>query len=58
MLQDSKEKRTYDAIVIGSGASGGLGAKDSGVPELKTSFDRENVRHIEVILAASKAPWI
>lgn len=59
MLQDSKEKRTYDAIVIGSGASGGWAAKELCDAGLKTLvLDRGRmVRHIEDYPTASKAPW-
>jgi len=59
MLQDSKEKRTYDAIVIGSGASGGWAAKEFCDAGLKTLvLDRGRmVRHIEDYPTASKAPW-
>ena len=56
---DSKEKRTYDAIVIGSGASGGWAAKELCDKGLKTIvLERgKNIRHIEDYPAASKAPW-
>ncbi|MFD2202138.1 GMC oxidoreductase [Shivajiella indica] len=59
MLQDSKEKRTYDAIVIGSGASGGWAAKELCDHGLKTLvLDRgKMVRHVEDYPSASKAPW-
>lgn len=59
MLQDSKDKRTYDVIVIGSGASGGWAAKELCEKGLKTLvLDRGRmVRHIEDYPTASKAPW-
>ena len=59
MLQDSKEKRTYDAIVIGSGASGGWAAKELTEKGLKTLVLERGrmVRHIEDYPTASKAPW-
>jgi choline dehydrogenase-like flavoprotein len=59
MLQDSKEKRTYDAIVIGSGASGGWAAKELCDNGLKTLILERGkmVRHVEDYPSASKAPW-
>ncbi len=59
MLQDSKEKRTYDAIVIGSGASGGWAAKELTEKGLKTLVLERGrmVRHIQDYPTASKAPW-
>lgn len=59
MLQDSKKKRTYDAIVIGSGASGGWAAKELCEKGLKTLvLDRGRmVKHIDDYPTASKAPW-
>ena len=59
MLQDSKDKRTYDAIVIGSGASGGWAAKelcDNGLKTLVLERGRD-VQHIKDYPTASKAPW-
>lgn len=56
---DSKKKRTYDAIVIGSGASGGWAAKelcDAGLKTLVLERGRD-VKHIVDYPAASKAPW-
>ncbi len=56
---DSKKKRTYDAIVIGSGASGGWAAKelcDNGLNTLVLDRGR-NVKHIDDYPTASKAPW-
>jgi len=59
MLEDSKEKRTYDAIVIGSGASGGWAAKELCENGLKTLVLERGkmVRHVEDYPSASKAPW-
>ncbi len=56
---DSRKKRTYDAIVIGSGASGGWAAKELCDKGLKTLLlDRgRNVKHIDDYPTASKAPW-
>lgn len=59
MLEDSKIKRTYDAIVIGSGASGGWAAKelcDHGLKTLVLERGRD-VQHIKDYPTASKAPW-
>lgn len=58
MLQDSKEKRTYDAIVIGSGASGGWAAKELTEKGLKTLVLERGrmVKHIDDYPTASKAP--
>ncbi len=58
-LIDSQEKRTYDAIVIGSGASGGWAAKelcDKGLETLVLERGRD-VRHIKDYPTAAKAPW-
>lgn len=59
MLQDSKEKRTYDAIVIGSGASGGWAAKELTEKGLKTLVLERGrmVKHIDDYPTASKAPY-
>jgi choline dehydrogenase-like flavoprotein len=59
MLEDTKDKRTYDAIVIGSGASGGWAAKEFCEKGLKTLVLERGrmVRHIEDYPTASKAPW-
>ncbi len=56
---DSEDKRTYDAIVIGSGASGGWAAKELCEKGLKTLvLDRgRDVKHIKDYPTASKAPW-
>ena len=56
---DSIKKRTYDAIVIGSGASGGWAAKelcDQGLKTLVLERGRD-VKHIIDYPTASKAPW-
>ncbi|MEX0719476.1 MAG: GMC family oxidoreductase [Balneolaceae bacterium] len=56
---DSKKKRTYDAIVIGSGASGGWAAKelcDKGLQTLVLERGRD-VKHIKDYPTASKEPW-
>ncbi len=56
---DSAKKRTYDAIVIGSGASGGWAAKelcDKGLKTLVLERGRE-VKHIKDYPNASKPPW-
>ncbi|MCB0686123.1 MAG: GMC family oxidoreductase [Saprospiraceae bacterium] len=58
-LADSKKKRKYDAIVIGSGASGGWAAKelcDHGLKTLVLERGR-NVDHIKDYPTASKPPW-
>jgi choline dehydrogenase-like flavoprotein len=59
MPDDSVKKRTYDAIVIGSGASGGWAAKelcDKGLKTLILERGRE-VNHIKDYPTASKPPW-
>jgi choline dehydrogenase-like flavoprotein len=59
MPDDSIKKRTYDAIVIGSGASGGWAAKelcDKGLKTLVLERGR-NVEHVKDYPTASKAPW-
>jgi choline dehydrogenase-like flavoprotein len=51
LLIDSARKRTYDAIVIGSGASGGWAAKelcDHGLKTLVLERGRD-VKHIQII---------
>jgi len=53
------KKRTYDVIVIGSGASGGWAAKefcDKGLKTLMLERGR-NVEHVKDYPTASKAPW-
>lgn len=56
---DSQQKRTYDAIVIGSGASGGWAAKELCEKGLKTLvLERgRDVKHIKDYPTAGKAPW-
>ncbi len=56
---DSIKKRTYDAIVIGSGISGGWSAKeltDHGLKTLMLERGRD-VRHIVDYPTATKMPW-
>lgn len=58
-LTDSKKKRKYDAIVVGSGASGGWAAKelcDNGLKTLVLERGRD-VKHVADYPTASKAPW-
>ena len=58
-LEVSKKKRKYDAIVIGSGATGGWAAKelcDHGLRTLVLERGRD-VKHIKDYPTASKAPW-
>jgi len=56
---DSEPKRTYDAIIIGSGASGGWAAKELCSKGLKTLvLERgRDVKHISDYPTASRAPW-
>lgn len=59
MFNDTLKKRTYDAIVIGSGASGGWAAKelcDKGLKTLVLERGRK-VEHVKDYPTASKAPW-
>ena len=53
------EKNTYDAIVIGSGISGGWAAKELTEKGLKTiMLERgRNVEHIKDYVNTPKAPW-
>lgn len=56
---NSKEKRSYDAIVIGSGASGGWAAKelcDHGLKTLVLERGRD-VQHVKDYPTASKGMW-
>ncbi|HMJ67341.1 MAG TPA: GMC family oxidoreductase [Cyclobacteriaceae bacterium] len=56
---DSAKKNTYDAIIIGSGASGGWAAKelcDRGLQTLILERGRD-VKHIKDYPSASKGPW-
>src|SRR5580700_1046624 len=55
----SLKQNTYDAIVVGSGISGGWAAKelcDLGVKTLVLERGR-NVEHIKDYPTATKAPW-
>ena len=56
---DSIKKRGYDAIVIGSGASGGWAAKELCDHGLKTLILERGryVKHIDDYPTASKPPW-
>lgn len=56
---DAKDQRTFDAIVIGSGASGGWAAKelcDKGLTTLVLERGRD-VKHVRDYPTAGKAPW-
>lgn len=59
MPDDSIKNRTYDAIVIGSGASGGWAAKELCEKGLKTLVLERGryVEHGKDYPTASKAPW-
>lgn len=59
LLGDSKKQRTYDAIVIGSGISGGWAAKELAEKGIKTLvLERgRDVKHIKDYPTASKFPW-
>ncbi|MEK6478097.1 GMC family oxidoreductase [Catalinimonas sp. 4WD22] len=56
---DSKQERTYDAIVIGSGISGGWSAKELCEKGLKTLvLERgRNVEHIKDYPTTNMLPW-
>ena len=56
---DSKEQQTYDAIVIGSGISGGWAAKELAEKGLKTLvLERgRNVKHGEDYPTTNMKPW-
>jgi len=56
---DSKDNRTYDAIVIGSGISGGWAAKELTEKGLKTLvLERgRNVEHIKDYPTTNMMPW-
>src|SRR5690349_22102396 len=59
MPGDTVKNRTYDAIVIGSGISGGWAAKelcDRGLKTLVLERGR-NVEHIKDYPTATKNPW-
>ena len=55
----AKDQNTYDAIVIGSGISGGWAAKELSEKGLKTLvLERgRNVTHVADYVTAHKAPW-
>ena len=58
-MPDTVKQRTYDAIVIGSGASGGWAAKefcDKGMKTLLLERGRD-VKHIKDYPTASRPPW-
>ncbi|WP_020528095.1 GMC oxidoreductase [Flexithrix dorotheae] len=56
---DSKQQRTYDAIVIGSGISGGWAAKEFTEKGLKTLVIERgrSVKHIQDYPTTNKFPW-
>src|SRR5688572_33503890 len=56
---DSKQNRTYDAIVIGSGISGGWAAKELCEKGLKTLvLERgRDVKHLKDYPTTNKMPW-
>ncbi|MCW9706601.1 GMC oxidoreductase [Fodinibius salsisoli] len=58
-MANSKQDRTYDAIVIGSGMSGGWAAKDLTEKGLKTLvLERgQNVKHPEDYTTTNMYPW-
>ena len=55
----AKEQQTYDAIVVGTGISGGWAAKELSEKGLKILvLERgRNVRHIADYPTMYKAPW-
>ena len=55
----SKESRTYDAIVVGSGMTGGWAAKELTEKGLKTLVLERGrlVEHIKDYPTANKDPW-
>jgi choline dehydrogenase-like flavoprotein len=58
-LDESLQARTFDAIVIGSGASGGWAAKelcDNGLKTIILERGRE-IKHASDYTTASKPPW-
>lgn len=59
LVLDSVKKRTFDAIVIGSGASGGWAAKELCEKGLKTLILERgrDVKHIKDYTTAGKSPW-
>ncbi|MBP8155764.1 MAG: GMC family oxidoreductase, partial [Leadbetterella sp.] len=56
---NSKQNNTYDAIVVGSGISGGWAAKELCQKGLKVLLlERgKDIKHIEDYKSAMKAPW-
>jgi choline dehydrogenase-like flavoprotein len=59
VIGEAKEQMTYDAIVIGSGMSGGWAAKelcDKGLKTLVLERGRE-VKHLDDYPTATKNPW-
>ncbi len=58
-LIDTPKERTFDAIIIGSGASGGWAAKELCEKGLKTLvLERgRNVQHVKDYPTAGKSPW-
>jgi choline dehydrogenase-like flavoprotein len=56
---DSFKKRKFDAIIMGSGISGGWAAKELAEKELKTLvLERgRDVKHIKDYPTASTFPW-
>jgi choline dehydrogenase-like flavoprotein len=59
MPLDTKENRTFDAIVVGSGVSGGWSAKELAEKGLKVlMLDRgRNIEHIKDYKTAMMNPW-
>lgn len=59
LLVDATKKRTFDAIVVGSGISGGWAAKELTEKGLKTLvLERgRDVKHIKDYPTSSKHPW-
>jgi choline dehydrogenase-like flavoprotein len=56
---DAQKKNTYDAIVVGSGMTGGMAAKElteRGLTVLMIERGRE-IKHIEGYDTAMKEPW-
>jgi choline dehydrogenase-like flavoprotein len=55
----AKENNTYDAIVVGSGISGGWAAKELTEKGLKVlMLERgRNVEHVKDYTTATKHPW-
>jgi choline dehydrogenase-like flavoprotein len=55
----ARKQATYDAIVVGSGISGGWAAKELTEKGLKVAMIERgrNIRHITDYETATKAPW-